>query len=223
MKRTLTIGAILLMLTGCAPGYSEAHPATFRFQFTAVVSVDGATFSATSVQEIRAWLVNVPGRGEGVHYQHEGQAALLEVPGRPALMFTLANRGGALSLEQIWLEACGISPALAPSERVVQIDALEGECSLLAGDAPLIVATSNLLDPTTLTAINPSAIGDVLGAGAVISSMTLTSTDEPISTDLPQRLPWLIANFNKETFQRITVHNGDTPLWTNGLFFFREQ
>lgn len=224
MKHALVFGAAMLaMATVGANGYSEADPATFRFRFTASVLVDGAAFAATSVQEIRAWPVNVPGRGKGVFFQHEGQAALLEVPGQPVVMFTVVNRGGG-DLAQSWLTACGLPPVGAPADRVVQVDAFEGQCTLDLSDAPLIVSTVDLLDPSLLTAVNASALEQVLGHGTEISSITLSSTVEPISKDLPERLPWLKANFDRATFKTIIITNtGDPSLKTNGEYFFRGQ
>lgn len=216
--------AALMSLTAVSNGFSELDPAKFRFRFTASVLIDGAEFTATSVQEIRAWPVNVPGRGEGVVFHHEGQAALLEVPGKPAILFTVANRGGSLSLEQAWLEACGLPPVGTPEQRAVKIDAFDSPCSLHVRDAPLIVASTDLLDPSTLVAVAPDAIDRVMGGGAKITEIWLSPTEEPLSMGLPEHLPWLKANFDPATFKTITIAtNSGRALTTNGKFFYRDR
>ena len=56
---------------------------------------------------------------------------------------------------------------------------------------PLIIRFGDANDPSTVEEINPDAFGATIGPGYSLRSLSATFTDEPISTGIRKRLPWL--------------------------------
>jgi hypothetical protein len=56
---------------------------------------------------------------------------------------------------------------------------------------PTLVFFSDVNDPLSVKQVNPSALRDTLGLDAQMGSVTVSITNDPITQDIEQKLPFL--------------------------------
>ncbi len=58
---------------------------------------------------------------------------------------------------------------------------------------PMFVRFRNIADPRTVEEVNPDDLAASFGPGYRLKSLTVQMTDEPVTTGIEKRLPWLIS------------------------------
>ena len=82
---------------------------------------------------------------------------------------------------------------LAPSGDVSRIARLRGSREITPDDLPDLVTFADINDPKTVIEVDPNNLQATLGPGVSWNEITLESTDEPITTGIKAKLPWLPA------------------------------
>lgn len=187
-KIALALGIAALVTLGVAA--CRRAEAVLRYRLTLTVDISGVRQSASAVQEIRAqWtepLLYFPNQTLFKLHQR-GQAIELPLPDGSLLLVAMRGQGG--SSATALLTACGLMHAAANGRALVtRIGAFRGSCDIPSERMPTIFTLDSEHVPITGTSVDPNA-NDRLGA--MVISLELSTTDDPILFDLDQRLAWL--------------------------------
>ena len=91
-------------------------------------------------------------------------------------------------------------------------------------ELPMLIRFRNVADPATVERVDPNNLAASFGPGVVLTRATLEITDDPVTTGIVKRLPWLANDYPEK---RLVPATGgplnDVPL-ANHLIFkdFRE-
>ena len=97
------------------------------------------------------------------------------------------DRGPALTLlDQLYGP---VSPDLLAG--VARIASVRDIHKIVPNDLPDLVTFADVNDPATVIEIDRNDLQATLGAGISWNEITLESTDEPITTGIDEKLPWL--------------------------------
>jgi hypothetical protein len=195
LTRLIAVAAISLCFANC--GRAESY----RYKLTLAVNTPDGVKKASSVVEVRFWPVSIPARG--IMARLDGQAVYLDLGvGRRPLVALLTtqlhpkygkdvrwtrDRGPALTLlDQLYGP---VSPDLLAG--VARIASVRDIHKIVPNDLPDLVTFADVNDPATVIEIDRNDLQATLGAGISWNEITLESTDEPITTGIDEKLPWL--------------------------------
>ena len=74
---------------------------------------------------------------------------------------------------------------------------MRGPRSIGPADLPDLVSFADVNDPKTVLEVDPNDLQATLGPGITWNAITLEMTDEPITTGIAKKLPWLPEYFQK--------------------------
>lgn len=192
MSRLVAIAATFAacgLLAGCGgPTY------TYRYKLTLEVEVDGQLKRGFSVVQMSEYTVSFP--HSGVRAATTGEATYVDLgPGRRPLIALLNQREGTsilpygAPLRKVYggtYEWVGDrNPGLAAQIRN------RGAREISVDDLPDLVTFPDVNDPRTVMAVDPKDLEATLGPGVKWHRMTIEFTDEPVTTGLELKLPWL--------------------------------
>lgn len=191
-----------LALTGCG------RSASYRYKLTLSLNTPDGIKTGFNVVDLRYFDVIFPERGE-VH-DTRGQALYLDLgEGRRPLIALLthirrddevAQNGHpyhyrwlgdspSLVLEEICLGGAGnpdwIETAIRFNERCRQ------PFPITPADLPDLVTFGDVNNPKSVMLVDPNNLGATLGQGVSWRSMTLQVTDEPLTKEIEEHLPWV--------------------------------
>jgi hypothetical protein len=91
----------------------------------------------------------------------------------------------------------GLAPSGDFMEDVRRIAHMRGSRAIAPTDLPDLVTFANINDPKSVIEVDPNDLQATLGPNITWNEITLESTDEPITTSIRAKLPWLPEYFEK--------------------------
>jgi hypothetical protein len=202
MKRLAVFVALCLAVVAGFPwAYRLLYPIyVCRYRMTVDLVMGGRHYSGSSVAELRVKMqprLLVPPlvageRGEATVVDLGDGRALVAQLGYPVVFraFNLPN-----------------DPAGA-----AQLPLLRGERRLAMQNLPTLVFFSDVNDPLSVKQVNPSALRETLGLDAQMGSVTVSITNDPITQDIEQKLPFLgngpLSDGDPRRAALVTAHLG---------------
>jgi hypothetical protein len=199
--RFAMVALLAVGLAGCG------RTATYRYKLTLAVNTPGGVKRGSSVVEVYFWDVSVPARG--TMHKLRGEALYLDLgAGARPLIALLTSRlhpkygeyrgwsleagPGTRQMSQLY----GIAPSDDYMDDVPTIARMRGPHRITPADLPDLVTFADINDPKSVIEVNANNLQPTLGPGITWNEITLESTDEPLTTGIVQKLPWLPAYYS---------------------------
>jgi hypothetical protein len=228
MKR----GAKLLVVCAAIVGglyvaYLVAFPTAYlRYRLTLNVDVDGVTQTGSGVVEIPYSFApdafaSLPGsqfygdmRGYAITVDLGARGLLFVVNQLPALADPATGKtlfSNAADLSQLPLVAFKVS---GKASEIRNLQASNKSIDIPSQRLPMIVRFGNINNCSSIEEVNPVDLAATLGPGVSIKRVTLTITDDPISST-PTTWPACLVSSNNQNFNS---QNPSTSLFREGPF-----
>lgn len=191
-----------LCLADC--GRTEAY----RYKLTLAVETPEGIKRGASIVEVIFYEVSFPERG--TMHKLRGEALYLDLgPGARPLIALLTNQlHPKYGDEQRWTRDAGpetrwlsriygLTPSKDFMDDVPRIARARGPRKITTADLPDLVTFADINDPKSVIEVDPSNLQATLGPNISWNALTLESTDEPVSTGITMKLPWLPAYSDK--------------------------
>lgn len=186
------------MMAGCG------RRQQYRYKLSLAVDTPQGVKRGFSVVEVDVFDIVSP-FAKGTASKARGEAVFVDLGAgeRPLIAIMSLHKQKSEGLE--WAEGKPLSEQLlarfgaAParqSDMFEQIDRLlrfRRPIDLLIEDLPDLVTFSNINDPMSILSVDPYNLSLSLGPGIRWYAKTLEITDEPVTTGIEKRLPWLAA------------------------------
>jgi hypothetical protein len=196
----VTAAAVLVGLVGC--GRTESY----RYKLTLAVNTPEGIKRGSSVVEVTFRGVSIPARG--TMHDLRGEALYLDLgPGaRPLIVLLTRRLQPYLREERPWTpdggpgiermsRLYGVPLSANGMDTVAAIARARGPRPITRAELPDLVTFENVTDPKSVLSVNPNDLSAALGSAVSWNEITLESTDEPITTGLDKKLPWLPAHY----------------------------
>jgi hypothetical protein len=200
--RLAAIVAMGLCLAGC--GRTESY----RYKLTLAVDTPEGVKRGSSVVEVLFYDVSFPERG--TMHKLRGEALYLDLgPGvRPLIALLTCKLHTIEGNDQPWTLDAGpgtrtlsriynLSPSPDYMDDVPRIARMRGPRQITPSDLPDLVTFANINDPGSVIEVDPNNLRATLGPNIAWYEITLESTDEPVTTGIEMKLPWLPAYHGK--------------------------
>jgi hypothetical protein len=203
MKIFAIIAAMLtlaggLMLTGCG-----RNPPGFKYKLSFAVETPDGIKTGFNVVEISHASVSIPASGTMTHAR--GEALYLDLgPGRRPLIALLTSHRDEKGRYGNWGEASPFNVlARLYGEKFTDYGSKNENIPVLVrhrgakaispsiGDLPDLVTFADINDPKTVMAVDPQDLAATLGPGVKWKSITIEITDEPVTSGIEKKLPWI--------------------------------
>jgi hypothetical protein len=199
--RLAALVMIALALAGC--GRTESY----RYKLTLAVNTPDGIKRGSSVVDVMFYEVSFPERG--TMHKLRGEALYLDLgPGaRPliALLTRYLPKGGS---GRHWTRDAGPGTRWmsrvydqAPSQDFIddvpRLARMRGPRPIAPADLPDLVTFADFKDPNSVIEVDPNDLPATLGPNITWHEITLESTDEPITTGITTKLPWLPAHISR--------------------------
>jgi hypothetical protein len=194
--RGIALFCAALALGGCGDS------ASYRYKLTLSLDTPDGVKTGFNVVEIDYRAISIPGKGElhGVR----GQALYLDLgPGRRRLIALLSrirrsdDRPGETRWDQdeptlLMAQLCLNDPRFDTwIEVVAKFEACQRPFKLTPHDLPDLVTFADVNDPKSVILVDPNNLAATLGPGVSWRSMTLQTTDAPLTKGIDEHLPWV--------------------------------
>jgi hypothetical protein len=199
--RVMAIAAMSLCFASC--GKTESY----RYKLTLAVNTPDGVKRASGVVEVTFWAVSIP--ASGVMHKLNGEALYLDLGGgrRPLIVLLTSQLHPKYGKDVRWSRDAGpainlltelygpVLPDLLGG--VARISGVRGIRKIVPNDLPDLVTFADVNNPATVIEVDRNDLQATLGTGVSWDEITLESTDEPITTEIVKRLPWLPDYFRK--------------------------
>jgi hypothetical protein len=200
MKRgcLISLAIPVVVVFGLVASCSLRYPTyTIRYRLTVNAVVEGVAHSGSSVVEMR--VVTQPqliGEVPPWYFRATGEATFVDLGDGRNLVAVLwpKPRRSAGYYEQgfpynyLVFKAFHV-PFLVEHAR--DLTGLQGERRLEERDWPAFVTFRDVVDPSSVQSVDPKALATTFGNDVRIESVTVAITQEPVTRNLAQKLPWL--------------------------------
>jgi hypothetical protein len=196
----LTFAAVIaLALAGCGNSY--------RYKLTLAVNTPEGVKRGSSVVEILFWDVSIPAKGTMDKLRGEALYLDLGRDARPLIALLTSQLHPKYGKNQRWSRDGGpdfnlflrlygeppiVDHVLAGVSRLARV---RGPRKITPDDLPDLVTFADVNDPKSVIEVDPNDLQATLGPNITWNEITLESTDEPITTGIVARLPWLPAYY----------------------------
>jgi hypothetical protein len=190
---------LLLLVVGAIAWWHVSFPtASYRYRLSVAVEADGQVHSGSSVIEV--WYRFFPSWfAAGTFERHvEGQAVLINLGSRGALVAALGNKmdrtavdASDLPIRAACQELLGSSAKVTSMSMIEQIhltSRLRGRVSLHADNLPPFIWFPDN-DPLNATAVKPDDFASVIGDSTRLLAAQIELTNDPIVIDIDKKLP----------------------------------
>ena len=176
----------------------------YRHKLTLSLDTPDGVKTGYSVVEERAAMVSMP--ASGAAFGMKGEALYLDLgPGRRPLiaLLTRVRRQGDKVQNHIWTEGPDtefFGVCFPPGAKIlfqgldVTLDGI-AKCrnviDLKPTELPDLVTFEDVSKPDSIRLVDSNNLEATLGPGVKWKSITIQSVDEPVTTGIMQRLPWL--------------------------------
>jgi hypothetical protein len=188
---------LVLGLAGCG-----GRTASYRYKLTLAVNTPGGIRRSSSVTEWDFREVSIPARG--TPHRLRGQALYLDLgPGARPLIALLTShlhekRGGVVwdwSGAGLLSKFYGLPTSFGNDDAfldwVARLSHMRGPVTITPADLPDLVTFADVNDPMSVIEVNPNDLQAALGQNVTWNEITLDMTDEPVTTSIKSKLPWL--------------------------------
>lgn len=188
---------------------------TVRYRVTLEVEADGRVHKGSSVWEFKLG----PG---GIVYPHSaefrGEAIVVDLAQRGLLIGILAGRSSkgyivdgyaGMQPENSFRRSGRIPEDVWNRDRVAALRLVNKDYGLKAeldckpdpdwsdwGECPYLIRFRDIADPKTVEAVDPADLSKSYGPAVKLRRATIEITDDPVTTGIKDRLPWL-ARFER--------------------------
>jgi hypothetical protein len=195
-RRAIAVLGLPLLLAGCF-----GNRASFRYKLTLSVETPEGVKSGFSVVELDAGDVTIPGRGTMSRATGEAVYVDLGEGARPIVAVMVPyrpERGGFKwgdgkpdidGLLRLYGEPAKSEETLI--DRIRRLARLRGPRMLTADDLPDLVTFADINDPKSVRWVDPHDLPAALGRDVKWNSITIEVTNEPVTTGIEKKLPWL--------------------------------
>lgn len=171
---------------------------SFRYRLTVEVETPEGLRTGSSVIEVdvsqtgeKAWATS---EARGLRFKVRGEAVAVDLP-TGQVLFALLSREDSPD------RAAGLPyAALDPPDFEGEFDYIKKTRALEHIDRvgvvpreayPMMATFSNLTDPSSVERVNPDDLAASFGEGVALKRITVQMTDDPVTTSITRRLPWL--------------------------------
>jgi hypothetical protein len=207
MWRRARIGCLVMvaLLIAAAVGFVvwADKSITLRYRFTLVVDDNGHAVRGSAVYETQ-WAgvgeyfpsLAILGGGRRWLPVYSGEATYVDL-GTPGIVFALMTydplrEGSALYPPSLLVAAFGYSLIGAVTwDLLYRIRDTRGPIDVPTERLPLLVRFLNLNDPATAERVDPFDLAASFGVGIKLQRATIEITNDPVTTGIDQKLPWL--------------------------------
>ena len=191
-----------LLLTGC--GFFNSSWPTYRYRLTLNVNTPAGLRSGSSVVEVRttqqgSWNIDSPGN---VSTEVFGEAVAVELPNGQTLFVVNRSDWGSLLTEAYnasipeseWAKDMRTRVKRARQYRgILIVPAWTGQIANDPGRRvyPTLATFRDISDPATVEEVAYDDLAASFGPGYSLRSITVEVTNDPITTGIQARLPWL--------------------------------
>ena len=185
-----------LLLAGCF-----GNRANFRYKLTLAVDTPEGVKTGFSVVEMDAWDVSIPARGTMSRAKGEAVYVGLGEGARPivAAMGPYRPQKGGFRWGEGKPDIDGLlllygEPAKREEtliDRIRRLASMRGPRALTASELPDLVTFADINDPRSFLRVDPHDLPAALGRGVKWNSITIEITNEPLTTGIEKKLPWL--------------------------------
>jgi len=191
--RVLRLAAVLAMalaLLGCSKSY--------RYKLTLAVNTPDGVKRASSVGEVSFQEAFFPERGTFSHLR--GEALYLDLgSGAKPLIALLTNRirgyyGWSRSAGprlELLSDLYNVVPSADYMDTVSKIAKQRGPHKIEPNQLPDVITFADVNDPRSVILVDPDNLRATLGPSFTWDEITVEVTDEPVSTGIEQKLPWI--------------------------------
>ena len=196
-RQAIAIVGLPLLLAACF-----SNRASFRYKLALTLDTPEGVRSGFSVVEVDARDVSIPGRGTMSRVKGEAVYVDLESDARP-LVALIADISPRPTGFKWWSEGIPNTENLlrlysAPAksdetliDRVGRLARMRGLIKLTASDLPDLVTFADINDPKSVLKVDPHNLPATLGRDIEWSHITIEVTNEPVTTGIENKLPWL--------------------------------
>jgi hypothetical protein len=212
--RVLALGAVAIALAGCTTD-------DYRYKLTLTLDTPDGPKTAFNVVAMHVfatqWGVRNDMRGEALYVDMgEGRRPLVALLTAQNPPFIARKKGG-------WAEVGPYFLGNIYRDGKLQKAPLHDPHEMLPDQLPDLVTFSDVNDPSTAIAVDPEHLEATLGSGVSWRSLTIELTDEPATTGIAKKLPWLADNrhfwqwFQTDPrYYKVAEVSGGTPhSWTS--------
>jgi hypothetical protein len=188
-------GAAGLLLRAC--GWKRGS--SYGFRMTVTVDTPAGERSGSSVYEVSAhYQAGLDPSGRVRRWSVKGQAAFVDLPdGR--VLFALLEPANWRARDLAWISMEALDPAfrydlVESARRIARADGVRSPATLLPSAYPRMITFREINDPSSVERVDPEAFPAVFGPGYALERIVLELTDDPVSTDIEKKLPWLLTH-----------------------------
>lgn len=188
-----TVLVIIALCASAVLGYQWLYPTyVVRYRLTVNAVAGDQAHTGSSVVEVHVRMqprlvADMPPWNFGVR----GEATFIDLgSGRNVLATLIPGPSKGSDAIGVLFKAFRV-PLLA--ENAADLKNVRGARRLEPADWPAFATFSDVTDPLSVEPVDPSALEKNLGINARIESVLLTITDDPVTHNLEQTLPWLAA------------------------------
>lgn len=184
----LIAGAAAIAAGGCAGPFRKRY----RFRLTVEVNTPEGLKSGYSVIEVWA-AYETPGSQRRL-WGVIGEAVAVDLPGGQvlfALLKTHAIHEDMAGLSMTTLDPLFRNDVVESAERIAKRDGIRSPAEVAPKDFPLLVRFRDPNAPATLELVDPADVAALFGSGFEMMRITIEVTDDPVTTEIEQRLVWL--------------------------------
>lgn len=200
---TRSVKVLLLVVAVFALGYglySYLVPSvTVRYRLTLEADVAGQSAVGSGVIEVtNEDNQRLFGSLGGLGGEINGQAVILDLGGRGSL-FALLHGPGELREDKTYpmrVLFYAFPTLINPQEYLAGLRKLKAQqptADLPFDLLPMLVRFRDLNDPTSVEQVQPNDLAAAFGPGVQLKKATIAITDDPVTTGIEHKLPWLVG------------------------------
>lgn len=187
-RRPVLTGFLIFIIAVIGWWKYEFPSATWRYKMTVTVETPEGLKTGSAVREVTykngpKILPDVAGS----NWKVDGEAVVVDL-GHGKYLFAMMDVNGSYQI------VYDVFPYAAKSvhDHIRYYKSLTGQKKTLEkSQYPTLVTFADIKDPKTVTQVDQNNLSATLGAGVTLKDITIEMTDETITRDVNDQLPWL--------------------------------
>ena len=205
---------ISALLVAAGLWYSRAH--VYRYRIAVEVNTPAGVRTGSAVREIR-WsrMPTLTSESHSIFIKQIGEAVAVDLPGRKTL-FVLVGDAQETILAGFFSIVGGkgaMGALLKEADRTKHVYTFPSRDVLRRYHLayPRFVTFNDPADPLSVIEVDPAEPAATLGPGYSIKRVTIQMTDEPVTSGIRKRLPWLSSHPEPSLNPRHGPHDWSLP------------
>ena len=176
-------------------GNLSSQNASYRFRMTVEVDTPGGPLPASSVYEVSArYRAELQPGGNKREWTERGEAVVVPLPDNRT-MFALL-RTGAIHEDLVGLSMTALDPAfhndvVESASRIARGEGTRSSAVVERQLYPMMATFLEPADPRSVKEVDADNLAMSFGPGTQLRRIVVELTDEPVTTGMLARLPWL--------------------------------